>query len=133
MKVTLPAGGATTDDNTLWASLKAIAKQKGADKMQDTATAELTKSKWQTLTAGVSTPQLVLTLATDRKIEGKTADSFKVIIDKLSEMTPPVSEQDGQIMNMRQAAIELMIKAEVDPSEHFVAPKQSVELVRKPC
>ena len=101
--------------------------------MQDTATAELTKSKWQTLTAGVSTPQLVLTLATDRKIEGKTADSFKVIIDKLSGMTPPVSEQDGQIMNMRQAAIELMIKAEVDPSEHFVAPKQSVELVRKPC
>ena len=101
--------------------------------MQVTATAEMTKSKWQTLTTGVSTPQLLLKLATDPKITGATATSFKVIIDKLSEMTPPVSEQDGQIMNMRQAAIVLMIKAEVDPSEHFVAPKQSAELVRKPC
>ena len=77
MKVTLPADGATADDNTLWASLKAIAEQKGAEKMQATATAEMTKSKWQTLAAGVSTPQLLLKLAADPKITGTDATSFK--------------------------------------------------------
>ena len=73
---------------------------------------------------------MVLQLATDQKTTGNTAQVFKTIIETLSKMTPPVNERDGQIMNMRSIAIDQGIKAEIDPSEHFVAPEKTVEMVR---
>ena len=66
----------------------------------------------------------------------KTWDGLLVGPDQWSPKHPqlmkkptPIDENDGEISNMRTATIAAMIKAGVDPSEHFVEPKSDVKMV----
>ena len=122
-------GGVSYDDSEVFATLQKAAKEKDPEKLAQISKDGSVRATWKRLTTDVSTPRLILELMSDQKCTGDLASTMQAIVKKLTTKAPPINEADGEIMNMRTSAIDAMIKADVDPTEHFAEPKNDVEMV----
>ena len=125
----LTASGMVLDDSDVFATLQKAAKEQDPEKLAQISKDGSVRATWKRLTTDVSTPRLILELMSDQKCTGNLASTMQAIVKRLTSKNPPINEADGEIMNMRTSTIDAMIKAKVDPTEHFAEPKKDVEMV----
>ena len=125
----LAASGMVLDDTDAFATLAKAAAEQDPKKIAQISKEDAVLAKWKQYTTDVTTPQLLVKVMTNQKSVGNVAATLHAIIKKLVGKEKPINESDGEIINMRTATIAAMIKAGVDPSEHFVEPKSDVEMV----
>ena len=125
----LAASGMVLDDTDAFATLAEAAAEQDPNKIAQISQDDAVLAKWKKYTSDVTTPQLLVQVMTNKKSIGNVAKTLHIIIKQLVDKTKPIDESGGEIINMRTTTIAEMIKAEVDPSEHFVEPKSDVGMV----
>lgn len=117
------------DDEDAFATLAKAAAEADPSKIAQISKNDSVRARWKRFTSGVSTPQILVKVMTDEKSKDDTAKTLHSIIKQLTKKQTPIDESDGEIINMRTATINAMIKVGVDPADHFVEPKSEAAMV----